>query len=284
MNVHVVTVDAGRDNIFGRILAPLLVLDGWTHGHDVRRDADINLFFPYLQMEGKRLPEQGVMASWFTHRDVGRPEKVRMWDDFDRQSHLRMACADLYLTQLTPPVFKVTAFIDLPHFTPGASPRPKGVVGTSGYVYPEGRKGEALYAELAADILFAGTTFMATTPGWGVPTRPRGWDAMPNYYRGLSVYVCTSLIEGTGHGPLEALACGVPVVVPTGVGIFDELYSPAPAIFRYPAGDYLGLAQALDQALEYSGDARQDECREVVSKFTVEAWVGDITRALSAAG
>lgn len=50
----------------------------------------------------------------------------------------------------------------------------------------------------------------------------RGRDEMPEFYRGLDVYVCASRSEGTPNPCLEAAACGVPLVT-TRVGNMPEL-------------------------------------------------------------
>ena len=48
-------------------------------------------------------------------------------------------------------------------------------------------------------------------------------DEMVDYYASIDVYVCTSLIEGTPNGILEAMACGVPVVT-TDVGVVPDVF------------------------------------------------------------
>ncbi|WP_175483230.1 glycosyltransferase family 4 protein [Salinihabitans flavidus] len=48
---------------------------------------------------------------------------------------------------------------------------------------------------------------------------------MPDFYRGLDIFVCTSAIEGTPNTVLEAMACGVPVIS-TDVGIVPEIFGP----------------------------------------------------------
>jgi glycosyltransferase involved in cell wall biosynthesis len=50
----------------------------------------------------------------------------------------------------------------------------------------------------------------------------RGPDEMLEFYRGLDVYVCASVSEGTPNPCLEAAACGVPIVT-TPVGNMPEL-------------------------------------------------------------
>lgn len=52
--------------------------------------------------------------------------------------------------------------------------------------------------------------------------RWRNRDEMLDFYRGLDVYVCASLSEGTPNPCLEAAACGVPLIT-TPVGDMPEL-------------------------------------------------------------
>lgn len=47
------------------------------------------------------------------------------------------------------------------------------------------------------------------------------FEDMPDFYRGLDLFVCTSAIEGTPNTVLEAMACGIPVVS-TDVGIVSD--------------------------------------------------------------
>ena len=48
------------------------------------------------------------------------------------------------------------------------------------------------------------------------------FEEMPNLYRKLDVFVCTSAAEGTPYPVLEAMACGIPIVS-TDVGIVPEV-------------------------------------------------------------
>ncbi|MFN4101245.1 MAG: glycosyltransferase family 4 protein [Pararhodobacter sp.] len=50
-------------------------------------------------------------------------------------------------------------------------------------------------------------------------------DSMPDWYRVLDLYVAPQRWEGFGLTPLEAMACGVPVLA-TRVGAFEELVVP----------------------------------------------------------
>ncbi len=68
------------------------------------------------------------------------------------------------------------------------------------------------------------------------------WD-MPDWYRALDVYIAPQRWEGFGLTPLEAMACGVPVVA-ADVGAFRDLIAEGQTGFVVPAG----AADLLQQA------------------------------------
>ncbi|RNF34936.1 glycosyltransferase family 4 protein [Paracoccus methylarcula] len=87
-------------------------------------------------------------------------------------------------------------------------------------------------------------------------------DRMADWYGVLDLYVAPQRWEGFGLTPLEAMACGVPVVA-TRVGAFEELIAPetgtliAPqdeAAMRTAVADWLDNPDALARA----GDAARD--------------------------
>lgn len=69
-------------------------------------------------------------------------------------------------------------------------------------------------------------------------------DQMPDWYRVLDIYVAPQRWEGFGLTPLEAMACGVPVVA-TRVGAFEELVAPAETGALVDPGDVTALATAI---------------------------------------
>jgi glycosyltransferase involved in cell wall biosynthesis len=85
----------------------------------------------------------------------------------------------------------------------------------------------------------------------------------------LDVFICTSTEEGIPAPPLEALACGVPVVIPVGVGMLD-LLPDEPGIYRYEAGNQKELATAVKSAL--AGKHERPTLRDYVAPYTVSAW------------
>jgi glycosyltransferase involved in cell wall biosynthesis len=161
--------------------------------------------------------------------------------------------------------------VELDHFTlkhepPGDPP----VVGFSGYGYRSGRKGSGL-AEMLVKRFGDRCRFQASGRKWPCPTKKYRWKDMPGFFRALDVYVCTALIEGGPMTTLEALATGIPVVVPDDVGIHPELPEVA-GIRRYRTGDADDLARALDGALTMGGEVDREALRAAVGPHSVEAW------------
>ena len=71
---------------------------------------------------------------------------------------------------------------------------------------------------------------------------------MADWYRVLDLYVAPQRWEGFGLTPIEAMACGVPVVA-TRVGAFDALVTEGETGLLVDPGDADALAQATDDAL-----------------------------------
>lgn len=74
-------------------------------------------------------------------------------------------------------------------------------------------------------------------------------DDLAEYYRACDVCVQASREEGLGFSPLEALACGVPVVA-TAVGGLRETIVDGQTGWTYPVGDAAALAGQIRQALD----------------------------------
>jgi glycosyltransferase involved in cell wall biosynthesis len=72
-------------------------------------------------------------------------------------------------------------------------------------------------------------------------------DDLPALYRGASVFVYPSLLEGFGMPVLEAMACGVPCVVSSHPSL-DEACGDA--ALRADPRDPAAIAHAIEQALE----------------------------------
>jgi hypothetical protein len=70
---------------------------------------------------------------------------------------------------------------------------------------------------------------------------------------------------------LEAMACGVPVVIPSGVGIHDEI-PDVRGVYRYKRGDYKSLRSAFGLALAERGSVDPLALNKATLPHSVEAW------------
>ena len=85
------------------------------------------------------------------------------------------------------------------------------------------------------------------------------FEDMPDFYRQLDVFVCTSAIEGTPNPVLEAMACGIPVVS-TDVGIVAEVFGDLQKRFIIAEPDPVKFADAVAEL------ARNDSLRAAIGR------------------
>jgi len=216
------------------------------------------------------------VAAMFTHREETPPgnAKAKLFDAVAQRVQLRVAMCRLYAEPLSK--FGATIQPPLPverdkFIIKASSRRGKPVVGFSGYTYRNHRKGEDLVEAVLASKIGQKVEWRASGRGWPVKTTRYKWADMPAFYQGLDVLVCPSRVEGGPMPVLEALSCGVSVVVPRGVGILDEL-PQVKGIHRYKRGDAGDLVKALGKAVRDRGDMNRDALRAVTEPYTVEAW------------
>jgi glycosyltransferase involved in cell wall biosynthesis len=119
-------------------------------------------------------------------------------------------------------------------------------------------------SQLDMGLLFVGRDIWGTDPtarlaaerGWGW-ARFTGYvddAALPELYRAARVFAYPSLYEGFGIPPLEAMACGTPVVAST-AGALPEVLGDA-ALLVDPL-DTNALAEALEAAAQDAGELRR---------------------------
>lgn len=77
-------------------------------------------------------------------------------------------------------------------------------------------------------------------------------DAMPVWYQALDLFVAPQRWEGFGLTPLEAMACGVPVVA-TDVGAFSEQVVPGTTGSIVPPDNVAALTRAIDDLVGAPG-------------------------------
>lgn len=280
MNVNIVFGDYQKDGVLGRFAKTLATLNGWTLGRRPNEHADLNYYQVYVEWaQGYTDWNHTPSAAYFSHREPETPFKALFWDTANAGINYPVCTARMYGDLLSRPY--IYAHAPIPHdvtiMERPANPRP--VIGFAGTVYPSGRKGEKLAAGLCAEYE-SRADFLGIGAGWPCKCVPAPLTDLPRLYNSLDLYVCTSLTEGVPMPPLFALACGVPVVIPRGVGMLDEL-PDVPGIWRYERGDAVGLSEAVSRALDSRAD--REALAATVKDYTPEQWARDHARGFEEA-
>lgn len=139
----------------------------------------------------------------------------------------------------------------------------------------------AAYRALLADDPGTPPLVLAGPAGWGTALDLSGFSpgavlttdyldtaTLRSVVAGASCVAYPSLYEGFGLPPVEALACGVPVVA-TDLAVTREVLGPAAQLVA--AGDVDGLATALARAV----DEPRDEARRATRRAQAARWTWD---------
>ena len=272
--IHIVCQNPNDDRVIPRFARLLRDHLGWTLGAAPDPAADIIYLLAYFEASRMRPWPDAPVAAYFTHREEEPPgnAKAKLYDQIAARVQLRVAMCRLYGEPLSK--YGPTAIPPLPverdRFT--ISSRKTGktpIVGFSGYTYTNHRKGEDLVRGILNSKVAKRVEWRASGRGWPVPTKRYTWQQMPSFYQGLDVLVCPSRVEGGPMPVLEALACGVSVVIPRGVGILDEIPDTV-GIYRYERGDLASLLVALDQAAFPDEKVDREALRDSVSEHSVK--------------
>lgn len=278
MHVNVVCRNLNDDRVIPRFARYLREGNGWTVTARPEAGAEVVYLSGYFESQVcKGWPGVPVMA-YFTHREEEPPgnAKAKLFDQVAKRVQLRIATARMYAEYLERfgPTVQIRPPVERERFVPPPQPSPPGggggiVAGFSGYSYRSGRKGEDLARELVRAS--RGVEWRASGRGWPVRTWRYSWREMPGFFQGLDILVVPSLIEGVPMPPLEALSCGVSVVVPRGVGLLDELPEVL-GIHRYERGDVESLIKAFRKAVATRPEVEREALRAVTEGYTVENW------------
>lgn len=261
MKVHIVNEDDGH--VIPRMMRWLVNKYSWSMSNRIDHRADLNYYAPYTAVA---LGQTGTTtAAWFTHKEDDHRGKLSLWHRAKRlidyplvTSHVIKDLNNFYV---------ITPGIDLKHFKPGKKPSTKkAVVGVAGIGQP--RKGYDLFNSLIE---------CEETLNIEVKVAGRYWDRgrwysyeeMPDFYRSLDVFVCTSINEGIPIPPLEALACGIKTVVPRSVGMMDEL-AGSPGVYFYDKGNFESMCEAVLIALDDS--ITKKVMHESMDIYSIDAW------------
>lgn len=260
-----------KGDVVSRLMVSLSEGTGWPISKEPDLKADINYFALYIQVgQSPNVVKQlKKTAAWFTHYEVQRKDKMNWWNIAASKVDIRTTTASQYYDMLkkrgeTHLVYPPP--IDNQFRLPVRKPR----IGISGFVHPSGRKGEHLVKRLY-DEMGDKWDIVATGQGWPVPDcRLREWQELPAFYQSLDIFLVTSLTEGIPMPPFEALACGVPIVIPHYVGIFNQLGDDT-----YPDGMWgyeLDNYDEMLDTLQYVVSHVTPDTQSAVKNFTQEAW------------
>lgn len=301
--VNVLCRNMNDDRVIPRFARYLRDRNGWTLTARPPSDpptrggkVDVVYLSGYFEAQIlKRWPDVPVCA-YFTHREEEPPgnEKAQLFDRVAQQVDLRIVTAGMYgeyLSQFGPTV-QVHPPVERKRFTPPPHPRPLSnlerggrggrlVAGFSGYTYRNRRKGEDLAWAIVGSKVARGLEWRASGRGWPVATKRYAWSQMPSFYQGLDILVITARVEGVPMPPLEALSCGVSVVIPRGVGLLDEL-PDAVGIHRYTRGDVKSMENALSEAAEMRSKVNREALRAVTEPYSIENWCREHREAMAA--
>ena len=278
LRVNVVCRNLNDDRVIPRFARYLRDHLGWTLTAAPNPRADVVYLSGYFESQVCKPWPSVPVAAMFTHREETPPgnAKAKLFDAVAKRVALRVAMCKLYAKPLSKfgPTIQPPLPVERDKFTikPSSFPRGKPVVGFSGYTYRNHRKGEDLVKAVLDSKIGQRVEWRASGRGWPMPTTRYDWADMPAFYQGLDVLVCPSRVEGGPMPVLEALACGVSVVVPRGVGILDELLQ-VKGVHRYRRGDADDMIKALGKAaLRDRSSVDREALRAVTEPYTVEAW------------
>lgn len=275
MRVNVVCRNLNDDRVLPRYARYLRAGLDWTLTRAPDLGADVVYLMGYFETQVCKQWPSVPVASLFTHREEEPPgnDKAKLFDAVAARVQLRVAMCKLYAAPLSRygPTIRPPLPVERDRFVIPArrSQSRSPVLGFSGYTYRNRRKGEDLAD--AAVRSQPDAQWRASGRGWPVLTKRYTWQDMPTFYQGLDVLIVTSRVEGGPMGPLEALSCGVSVVIPRGVGILDELPQVV-GIHRYERGNARELVRAVGKAVRDRNDVDREALRSVTEPYTVAAW------------
>lgn len=120
---------------------------------------------------------------------------------------------------------------------------------------------ESYVEQVESFISRGGLDDHVTMPGF-VPA-----EDLPALYRAADLFAVPSLEEGFGMTAIEAMAAGTPVVG-TRVGALPEIIEPGRTGALADPGDVPGLAAAIEDALELTGDETEAAARSRAGEYS----------------
>ena len=278
MKIHVVTNKQSDNRILPRLAKYLAIYNDWSMSLEPDVSADFNYFNNYGTYAQQCNGWHGTpMGAYFSHLDTTKADKERQWYDVAKIMDVCTTTARMYNEFLPAEnVYQCRPPVEIDRFTIAKTLQgKKPVVGVSGFVYGDGRKGEELWRQFITSSLSSRLELRAAGRGWpGVKTRYYKWNNLHEFFQSLDVLVVPSLFEGIPMPPLEALACGVKIVIPKDVGMLNDLPNVR-GIYRYDRGNATAMIEAIEQAT-FSDVINREALREIIlQNYTVQHWADD---------
>jgi glycosyltransferase involved in cell wall biosynthesis len=278
MKVHVITDRIDSDRILPRLARYLSIFNNWTLGTEPEISADFNYFNNYGTYKRQCAGWHGTpMGAYFSHLDTTKADKERQWYNIAEIMDVCTTTARIYHQYLPEEkIYYCRPPVEVDRFVIAKQPkRARPVVGVSGFVYGDGRKGEELWRQLAVSDVGQKLELQAAGRGWpGVRTRYYQWNELVKFFQSLNVLVIPSQFEGIPMPPLEALACGIKIVIPRGVGMLDDL-PDVDGIYRYECNNAKDFITQTEKAA-FSDPVNRDALREIIlQNYTVRHWAED---------
>ena len=201
--------------------------------------------------------------------------KSRLWRDAAETVDLRISESEKYAQELASygPTEHVVIPVARDLFCLSAEPTNKRpIIGVSGYCSWSDHKGSVMVYDLQRYQPARKWEIIASGKGWPVDRVAHNHISdMPAFYQSLDVFLCTSFYEGGPFTVFEALSCGIPVVIPRDVGSLDELPDTF-GIYRYTAGDFDGMYEALWECIGNKGKHDRLALRRLTKGMTADAY------------
>jgi len=221
----------------------------------------VNYFIPYYLME----KSPGTLAiAFFTHCEEGEDERSQesrqRFFEVSKAADFCVCQNQKYAALLAQSgvegVEVITPGVDLSIF------KPKLRLGWVGRTYWSGRKNEHFLKRLE-ELDWIDLRYKADPQHWSVIGEQEG-ERLAEFYRDLDYVLITSNAEGGPMSVIEGMACGIPVIMPEGVGLSGHFEQ---GIVTFEKNNFDAL-MALLQRLWEDKKRLSDQVRD----YSMETW------------
>lgn len=288
MNVHMMTYWMGKRRKDGRpwprFTRYLYDALGWSADHHFDPAADVNYVLTSTTGWRKHahpwLHRTGKLACRFG----GRPPyglKARLWDEGMKAVSLRLTEAQRFVHEFAEygPVARLPFFAferDLFTIVPRAQ-NARPTVGVAGYMAPRGM-GIEMAKHLACYPDAQDWRIKAAGTGWPIPHKFYTYDKLPQFYQSLDVYLLARQGQNGSTSVFQALACGIPVVIPSDVPATDEELPNMPGVYRYAMGDFDEMVEMLQRCIDERPMHNRGALRATTAEMTIENFCAEHER------